>query len=145
MLSYEDKKSARATDSLSSFSFGSNSDDDTDDDAEDASSLSSEGLLSNKLSTQDIFTSALVSLVATGGVACSIGAMVAFPTAIPVLIMGGLCAVNSPTIAHKQLVIAKSVGVRDSLSNLRTEVELLSGEVDFLSESLDDLNAELDG
>lgn len=143
MLSYEDKKSARATDSLSSFSFGSNSDDDTD--AEDASSLSSEGLLSNKLSTQDIFTSALVSLVATGGVACSIGAMVALPTAIPVLIMGGLCAVNSPTIAHKQLVIAKSVGVRDSLSNLRTEVELLNGEVDFLSESLDDLNAELDG
>lgn len=52
--------------------------------------------------------------------------------------------VNSPTVASRQLSIAKSKGVRSSVNRIRKEVEILKHEVDFLLNSVDDLQAEAD-
>ena len=139
LASETNKPSVRETDSVSSSSFDSGN----ADVSSNESSFSSEELLYRSLSGKDLITSALVSLVATGGVAASVGAMVAFPTAM-VFIMGGICIVNSPTMAHKHIKIAKSAGIRDTVSSLRKEINLLRGEIDFLTRSIDDLHAESD-
>lgn len=86
-------------------------------------------------SGKDIFTSVLISLVAATGVAASVGAMVAIPEVV-VFVMGGLCIANAPMVAHSQIAIAKSVGVRDSVTYLRREIDLLNGEIDFMSKTL---------
>jgi len=79
----------------------------------------------------------------TGGLAASAAAMISVPSAI-IFMMGGICIINSPTVAHKHLGIAKSEGVRTSLNNIRKEVDLLTSEIDFLTHSVDDLQAEAD-
>ena len=58
---------------------------------------------------KDIVSTLAVSLLVTGGLAASAAAMISVPSAI-IFMMGGICIINSPTVAHKHLGIAKSEG-----------------------------------
>mmetsp|Transcript_16203 Transcript_16203/g.29293 ORF Transcript_16203/g.29293 Transcript_16203/m.29293 type:complete len:155 (-) Transcript_16203:331-795(-) len=95
------------------------------------------------MSRKDIASTIAASLLATGGLAAAASAMIAVPSAA-VFLMGGICAFNSPTVAHKQLSISKSEGVRASVNHIRKEIEVLKDQVDFLTQSADDLEEEAD-
>mmetsp|Transcript_28557 Transcript_28557/g.52111 ORF Transcript_28557/g.52111 Transcript_28557/m.52111 type:complete len:144 (+) Transcript_28557:144-575(+) len=98
-------KQSRRTDSLSS----------SDDSSSDDSSSDEEGLTSserfkpNNMSSKDVASTIAVCLFVTGGLAASVSAMIAVPS-VMVILMGGICMVNSPTVASKQFSIAKSKG-----------------------------------
>ena len=81
---------------------------DSGEDEEEGISLDS-GELPPKLLGKDIVSTLAVSLLVTGGLAASAAAMISVPSAI-IFMMGGICIINSPTVAHKHLGIAKSEG-----------------------------------
>ena len=83
-------------------------DTDSGEDDEEGISLDS-AQLPPKLLGKDIVSTLAVSLLVTGGLAASAAAMISVPSAI-IFMMGGICIVNSPTVAHKHLGIAKSEG-----------------------------------
>mmetsp|Transcript_28175 Transcript_28175/g.48610 ORF Transcript_28175/g.48610 Transcript_28175/m.48610 type:complete len:404 (-) Transcript_28175:212-1423(-) len=117
-------------------------DSDSEEDEEEGILLDS-AELPPKLLGKDIVSTLAVSLLVTGGLAASAAAMISIPSAI-IFMMGGICIINSPTVAHKHLGIAKNEGLRTSLGNIRKEVDLLTSEIDFLTHSVDDLQAEAD-
>mmetsp|Transcript_2574 Transcript_2574/g.5465 ORF Transcript_2574/g.5465 Transcript_2574/m.5465 type:complete len:395 (+) Transcript_2574:155-1339(+) len=129
-------KQSRHTNSLSS---------DDDSEIEEAASVhsarSAGRILPKSMSRKDIISTVGVGLLATAGLAASLSAMVAFPSAA-VILMGGICMVNSPILGQKHLRIAKSEGVRTSVNMIREEITFLKNEVNFLEQAVDDLQAD---
>jgi len=129
-------KLSRTADSLSSL------EDDASDIEEETLSVNSEDLFPS-LSGRNVASTIGVALLVTGGLAASAAAIIAVPSAA-VILMAGICMLNSPAVANKQLGINKSAGVRASVNSIREEVGVLKEEVDFLADSVDDLEAEAD-
>mmetsp|Transcript_27107 Transcript_27107/g.57573 ORF Transcript_27107/g.57573 Transcript_27107/m.57573 type:complete len:398 (-) Transcript_27107:279-1472(-) len=127
-------KQSRYPDSLSSVSGC-----ETEDDG--MSSRSEEMIVG--LRGKGVVSTIAVSLLVVGGLAASTSAMVAAQSAV-VFLMGGICVVNSPAVAHRQLQIARGQGVRASVNNIRKEIEFLTDEIDFLINTVDDLQTETD-
>ena len=96
-------KGSGFTDSVSSVEH------DSGEDEEEGTVYSKELLPKSELLGKDIVSTLAVSLLVTGGLAASAAAMISVPSAI-IFMMGGICIVNSPTVAHKHLGIAKSEG-----------------------------------
>lgn len=127
-------KLSRRTDSLSS-------DDFSDVDAEAPSANSGGGILNKSMTRKDIISTIGVGVLATAGMAASLSAIVAFPGAA-VILMGGICAINSPTVAAKHLSISKSGGLRTAVSSIRGDIKFLKREVDFVEQAVNDLEIE---
>mmetsp|Transcript_34134 Transcript_34134/g.71869 ORF Transcript_34134/g.71869 Transcript_34134/m.71869 type:complete len:219 (+) Transcript_34134:209-865(+) len=125
------KKHSRFTDSLSSLGHGW-SDEDT--------ALQSDEFVP-RMAGKDIASTIAVCLFVTGGLAASAYTMMEVPSVV-VFLMGGVCIVNSPTVARKQLSIAKSEGIRTSVNKIRKKIEVLQDELDFLTQSTSELEAE---
>jgi hypothetical protein len=75
-----------------------------------------------KLGGKNIVQTVAATVLATGGLAAAASAMIAVPSAA-VLVMGGICAVNAPTVAGKHFQISKGEGelaieASSSLENL---------------------------
>lgn len=118
--------------------------DEEDEEREAETTVYSEDILLESFSRKDITATTLaVSLLVTAGLAASAFAMISVPSAI-VILMGGICIVNSPMVAQKYLSIAKNAGVRTSVNNIRTEIDLLRTEIEFAAQALDDLQSEAD-
>ncbi len=58
-----------------------------------------------KLGGKNILQTVAATVPATGGLAAAASAMIAVPSAA-VLVMGGICAVNAPTVAGKHFQIS---------------------------------------
>jgi len=122
------------------------SDDDEDSEIEEAAPLAGSdpepALPDTPMSTKDVALTLTVALLVTGGLAASASALIAYPASAAVILMGGVCIVNSPAVATKHLRIAKSEGVRSSVKKIRVEIGSLKTEIDLVARAVDDLQEE---
>jgi len=129
-----DRKSR--TDSWSSC----DSSDDSDDSGDEG-----EKILGPRFFGKDVVQNLGAVLLATGGLAAATVAMVTAPVTMPgiaVFLMGGICAINSPLMAAKQVSLSKHGGVRDTIKDIRKKREVLEESIDFLTKSVDELQEE---
>jgi len=128
-------KQSRFTDSVSSLEGDYGEDD-------GGTSFYSEELIVN-IKANGIASVIAVSLLATGGLVASAYAVMVVQSVV-VLLVGGICIINLPTVAYRQFCIAKGESVRASVNNIHREVDFLKDELDFLLHRVDDLQAEAD-
>lgn len=103
----------------------------------------SEELDPGPTSRKDIAATIAVSILVAGGLAASAFSMIVVQSTI-VLLMGGICIVNSPIVAFKEHQIAKSPGIRELINLMRADIDFLKTEIDFLNLMVDDLKTDAD-